>query len=148
MLISILFHLLSQNIKIYLFNFRFAYITVLFIQYEHIVSFSLVKYTQSETWEKLLNWQKMIISIIIAEMNKCYQCAQSAIWKRKCGRKRSTNNRDDITLKKIVKQTRFKNMGEWSETGVSAPRATMQRRLQEIDYNRCFSSKPPHVRSI
>ena len=75
-------------------------------------------------------------------------CSQSTVLKHihgnliereKCGKKRCTSNRDDPKFEKIVKQSRFKNLGElhkvWTEAGVSASRATMHRRLREKGYN-------------
>ncbi len=63
-------------------------------------------------------------------------CSQSAVSKhvnrklsgrKKCGRKRCTTNRENRSLMRIVKQNRFKNLGElhkeWTETGVKASRA-------------------------
>ncbi len=60
-------------------------------------------------------------------------CSQSAVSKhvnrklsgrKKCGRKRCTNNRENRSLMRIVKQNRFKNLGElhkeWTEAGVKA----------------------------
>ncbi len=62
--------------------------------------------------------------------------SQSAVYKhvnrklsgwRKCGRKRCTTNRENRSLMRIVKQNRFKNLGElheeWTEAGVKASRA-------------------------
>ncbi len=47
--------------------------------------------------------------------------------RKKCGRKRCTTNRENRSLMRIVKQTRFKNLGElhkeWTEAGVKASRA-------------------------
>ncbi len=58
--------------------------------------------------------------------------------KKKLGRKRCTSNRDDRKLENTVKQSQFKHLGElhneWTETGVSASRVTMLRRLQEKGY--------------
>ncbi len=64
-------------------------------------------------------------------------CSQSAVSKhvnrklsgrKKCGRKRCTTNRENRRIMRIVKQNRFKNLGElhkeWTETGVKASRAT------------------------
>ncbi len=59
-------------------------------------------------------------------------CSQSAISKhvnrRLRGRKRCTTNRENRILMRIIKQNRFKNLGElhkeWSEAGVKASRAT------------------------
>ncbi len=59
-------------------------------------------------------------------------CSQSAVSKhvnrklsgrKKCGRKRCTTNRENRSLVRIVKQNRFKNLGElhkeWTENGVN-----------------------------
>ncbi len=66
-------------------------------------------------------------------------CSQSAVSKhlnrklsgrKKCGRKRCPTNRENRSLVRIVKQNRFKNLGElhkeWTEAGVKASRATTQ----------------------
>ncbi len=58
-------------------------------------------------------------------------CSQSAVSKhvnrKLSGRKRCTTNRENRSLMKIVKQNRFKNLGElhkeWTEAGVKASRA-------------------------
>ncbi len=63
-------------------------------------------------------------------------CSQSAVSKhvnrqlsgrKNCGRKRYTTNRENRSLMRIVKQNRFKNLGElhkeWTETGVKTSRA-------------------------
>ncbi len=63
-------------------------------------------------------------------------CSQSAVSKhvnrklsgrKKCGRKRCTTNRENRSLLRIVKQNRFKNLGElhkeWTEAGIKASRA-------------------------
>ena len=104
--------------------------------------------------------QKTIIDTLHKEGKKVVAeragCSQSAVSKHihgnlpgrgKCGRKRCTSNRDDRSLEKIVKQSRFKNLGElhkeWTEAGVSASRATTHRRLREKGYNcRIPSTKP------
>ncbi len=65
-------------------------------------------------------------------------CSQRAVSKhvnrklsgrKKCGRKRCTTNRENRSLMRIVKQNRFKNLGElhkeWTEAGVEASRATI-----------------------
>ncbi len=75
-------------------------------------------------------------------------CSQSAVSKhvnrklsgrKKCGRKRSTTNRENHSLMRIVKQNRFKNLGElhkeWTEAGVKASRATTHRRVEEFGYS-------------
>ncbi len=75
-------------------------------------------------------------------------CSQSAVSKhvnrklsgrKKCGRKRCTTNRENRSLMRIVKQNRFKNLGElhkeWTEAGVKASRATRHRRVKEFGYS-------------
>ncbi len=75
-------------------------------------------------------------------------CSQSALSKhvnrklsgrKKCGRKRCTTNRENRSLMRIVKQNRFKNLGElhkeWTEAGVKASRATTHRRVKEFGYS-------------
>ncbi len=77
-------------------------------------------------------------------------CSQSAVSKhvnrklsgrKKCGRKRCTTNRENRSLMRIVKQNRFKNLGElhkeWTEAGVKASRATTHRRVKEFGYS-CY----------
>ncbi len=75
-------------------------------------------------------------------------CSQSAVSKhvnrklsgrKKCGRKRCSTNRENRSLMRIVKQNRFKNLGElhkeWTEAGVKASRATTHRRVKEFGYS-------------
>ncbi len=75
-------------------------------------------------------------------------CSQSAVSKhvnrklsgrKKCGRKRCTINRENCSLMRIVKQNRFKNLGElhkgWTEAGVKASRVTTHRRVKEFGYS-------------
>ncbi len=75
-------------------------------------------------------------------------CSQSAVSKhvnrklsgrKKCGRKRCTTNRENRSLMRIVKQNRFKNLGElhkeWTEAGVKASRATTHRRVKKFGYS-------------
>ncbi len=72
-------------------------------------------------------------------------CSQSAVSKhvnrklsgrKKCGRKRCTTNRENHSFMRIVKQNRFKNLGElykeWTEAEVKASRATTHRRVKEF----------------
>ncbi len=53
--------------------------------------------------------------------------------------KRCTTNRENRSLMRIVKQNRFKNLGEphkeWTEAGVKASRATTHRRVKEFGYS-------------
>ena len=81
---------------------------------------------------------------VVAERAGCSQSIEAYIHgnftgREKCGKKRCTSNRDDPKFEKIVKQSRFKNLGElhkvWTEAGVSASRATMHRRLREKGYS-------------
>ncbi len=75
-------------------------------------------------------------------------CSQSAVSKhvnrkfsgrKKCGRKRYTTNRENCSLMRIVKQNRFKNLGElhkeWTEAGVKESRATSHRCVKEFGYS-------------
>ncbi len=75
-------------------------------------------------------------------------CSQSAVSKhvnrklsgrKKCGGKSCTTNRENRSLMRIVKQNRFKNLGElhkeWTEAGVKPSRATTHRRVKEFDYS-------------
>jgi len=74
-------------------------------------------------------------------------CSQSAVskhvnkveWKEKVRRKRSTSNRENHSLMRIVKKNKFKNLGEfhkeWTEAGVKASRATTHRRVKEFVYS-------------
>ncbi len=100
--------------------------------------------------------QKTIINTLYKEgkpqtfIAKEADCSQSAVSKhvnrklsvtKKCGRKRCTTNRENRNLMRIVKQNRFKNMGElhkeWTESGVKASRATTHRRVNEFAYSCC-----------
>ncbi len=75
-------------------------------------------------------------------------CSQSAVSKhvnrklsgrKTCERKRCTTNRENHSLMRIVKQNRFKNLGEfhkeWTESGVKASRATTHRCVKEFGYS-------------
>ncbi len=75
-------------------------------------------------------------------------CSQSDVSKhvnrklsgrKKSGRKRCKTNRENRSLVRIVKQNRFKNLGElhkeWTEAGVKASRATTHRRVEEFGYS-------------
>ncbi len=77
-------------------------------------------------------------------------CSQSAVSKhvnrklsgrKKSGRKRCTTSRENRSLMRIVKQNRFKNLGElhkeWTEAGVKASRATTHRRVKELGFSCC-----------
>ncbi len=96
--------------------------------------------------------QKTIIDTLHKEgkpqtlISKEAGCSRSAVSKhvnrklsgrRKCGRKRCTTNQEN--LMRIVKQNRFKNLGElhkeWTEAGVKTSRATTHRRVNEFVYS-------------
>lgn len=53
---------------------------------------------------------------------------------QKCGGKRCSSSKDDLSLERIVKRSRIKKLGElhkdWTEAG--AQRATRQRRVEEL----------------
>ncbi len=59
--------------------------------------------------------------------------------RKKCGRKRCTTNQENCSLMRIVKQNRFKNLGElhkeWTEAGVKASRASTHGRVKEFGYS-------------
>ncbi len=85
-------------------------------------------------------------------------CSQSAVSKhvnrklsgrKKCGRKRCTTNRENRSLMRIVKQNRFKNLGElhkeWTEAGVKASRATTHRHRRIKHMGNWASAQGHHV---
>ncbi len=59
--------------------------------------------------------------------------------------KRCTTNRENRSLIRIIKQNRFKNLGElhkeWTEAGVKASRVTTHRRVKEFGYS-CGQRRP------
>ena len=91
---------------------------------------------------------------VIAERAGCSQSAVSKhihgklTGREKCGRKRCPSKRGDRSLERVVRQRRFKNLGElhkeWTEAGVSASRATMHRRVQDMG----FSCRIPCVKPL
>ncbi len=75
-------------------------------------------------------------------------CSQSAVSKhvngmlrerKMCGRKRCTTNRVNRSLMRIVKQNKFKNLGElhkeWTEAEVKASRSSTHRHVKEFGYS-------------
>ncbi len=81
-------------------------------------------------------------------------CSQSAVSKhvnrklsgrKKCGKKSCSTNRENRSLMRIVKQNRFKNLGELhkesTEAGVKASRATTHRRVKEFGYSCCHQRR-------
>ncbi len=103
-------------------------------------------YTITEKTADLTVVQKTIIDTLHKEgkpqtfISKEAGCSQSAVSKhvngKFRGRKRSTTNRENCRLMRIVKQNRFKNLGElhkeWTEAGVKASGATTHRRVKEF----------------
>ncbi len=82
----------------------------------------------------------------IAKEAGCSQGAVSKHVNRKLsGRKKCTTNRENHSFMRIVKQNRFKNLGElhkeWTEAGVKASRATTHRRVKEF----CYSCRQRHL---
>ncbi len=116
-----------------------------------VSQFGLLGYTIVVKTAVLTVVQKTIIDTLHKEgkpqtlIDKEVGCSQSAVSKhvnrklsgrKKCGRKRCTTNRENRSLMRIVKQNRFKNLGElhkeWTEAGVKASRATTHRRVKEF----------------
>ncbi len=105
-----------------------------------VSQFGSLDYTIKGKTADLTVVQKTIIDTLHKEdkplIAKEAVCSQSAVSKhvnrklsgrKKCGRKRCTTNRENRSLMRIVKQNRFKNLGELhkerTETGVKASRA-------------------------
>ncbi len=122
--------------------------------FKMVSQFGSLGYTNMAKTADLTVVQKTIIDTLHKEgkpqtfIAKEAGCSQSAVSKhvnrklsgrKKCGRKRSTTNRENRSIMRIVKQNRFKNLGElhkeWTETGVKAPRATTHRRVKEFGYS-------------
>ncbi len=116
--------------------------------------FGSLGYTITGKTADLTVVQKTIIDTLHKEgkpqtfITKEAGCSQSAVsrhvnrklsGRKKCGRKRCTTNRENRSLMRIVKQNRFKNLGElhkeWTEAGVKASRATTHRRVKEFGYS-------------
>ncbi len=110
-----------------------------------VSKFGTLGYTIMGKTADLTVVQKTIIDTLHKEgkpqtfIAKEADCSQSAVSKhvnrklsarKKCGRKRCTTNRENRIVMRIVKQNRFKNLGElhkdWTEAGVKASRATTQ----------------------
>ncbi len=110
--------------------------------FKMVSQFGSLGYTIMGKTADLTVVQKTIIDTLHKEgkpqtfIDKEAGCSQSAVSKhvnrklsgrKKCGRKRCTTNRENRGLMRIVKQNRFKNLGElhkeWTEAGVKASRA-------------------------
>ncbi len=122
--------------------------------FKMVSRFGLLGYTIMGKTVDLTIVQKTIIDTLHKEgkpqtfIPKEAGCSQSAVSKhvnrklsgrKKCGRKRCTTNRENRSLMRIVKQNRFKNLGElhkeWTEAGVKASRATTHRCVKEFGYS-------------
>ncbi len=114
-----------------------------------VSQFGSLGYTIMEKTADLTVVQKTIIDTLHMEgkpqtfIAKEADCSQSAVSKqvnrKLSGRKRCTANRENRSLMRIVKQNRFKNLGElhkeWTEAGVKASRAPhtdMSRNLDTV----------------
>ncbi len=110
-----------------------------------VSQFGSLGYTIMEKTGDLTVAQKTIIDTLhkegkpqtlIAKEAGCSQSDDNKHVEGKCGRKRCTNNRENRSLMRIVKQNRFKNLGELhkelTEAGVKASRATTHRRVKEF----------------
>ncbi len=116
-----------------------------------VSQFGSVGYTIMGKTADLTVVQKTIINTLHKEgkpqtfIAKEAGCSQSAVSKHvnrklsgreKCGRKICTTNREHCTLMRIVKQNRFKNLGElhkeWTEAGVKAPHTDVSRNLATV----------------
>ncbi len=119
--------------------------------FEMVSQLGSLGYTIMAKTADLTDVQKTIIDTLHKEgkpqtfIAKWVGCSQSAVSKhvnrklsgrKKCGRKRCTTNRENRSLMRIVKQSRFKNLGElhkeWTEAGVKASRATTNRLVKEF----------------
>ncbi len=122
--------------------------------FKMVSEFGSLGYTIMGKTADLTVVQKTIIDTLHKEgkpqtfIAKEADCSQNAVSKhvnrklsgrKKCGRKRCTTNRENCSLMRIVKQNRFKNLGElhmeWTEAGVKASRATTHRRVKEFGYS-------------
>ncbi len=122
--------------------------------FKMVSQFGSLGYTIMGKTADLIVVQKTIIDTLHKEgkpqtfISKEVGCSQSAVSKhvnrklserKKCGRKRCTTNQENRRLMRIVKQNRFKNLGElhkeWTEAGVKTSRATTHRRVKEFGYS-------------
>ncbi len=110
--------------------------------FKMVSQFGSLGYTIMGKTADLTVVQKTIIDTLHKEgkpqtfITKEADCSQSAVSKhvnrklsgrKKCGRKRCKTNRENRSFMRIVKQNRFKNLGElhkeWTEAGVKTSRA-------------------------
>ncbi len=96
-----------------------------------------LKATVKETWASIPPQQCHKLIPSMSAVSKHVNRKLSG--RKKCGRKSCTTNRENRSLMRIVKQNRFKNLGElhkeWTEAGVKASRATTHRRVKEFGYS-------------
>ncbi len=105
--------------------------------FKMVSQFGSLGYTIMGKTADLTVVQKTIIDTLHEEGKSQTFIAKEAVYKhvnrklsgrKKCGRKKCTTNRENCNLMRIVKQNRFKNLGElhkeWTEAGVRASRAT------------------------
>ncbi len=105
--------------------------------FKMVSQFGSLGYTIMGKTADLTVVQKTIIDTLHKEDKPQTWIAKEAVYKhvnrklsgrKKCGGKRCTTNRENRNLMRIVKQNRFKNLGElhkeWTEAGVKASRAT------------------------
>ncbi len=118
--------------------------------FKMVSQFGSLDYTIMGKTADLTVVQKTIIDTLHKEgkTNIHYQrsCSQSAVSKhvnrKLSGRKRCTTNRENRSLVRIVKQNRFKNLGElhkeWTEAGVKlsrAPHTDVSRNLATVVFS-------------
>ncbi len=116
--------------------------------FKMVSQFGSLGYTITGKTADLTVVQKTIIDTLHKEDKPQTFIAKEAVYKhvnrklsgrKKCGGKRCTTNRENRSLMRIVKQNRFKNVGElhkeWTEAGVKASRATTHRRVKEFGYS-------------
>ncbi len=116
--------------------------------FKMVSQFGSLGYTIMGKTADLTVVQKTIIDTLHEEGKPQTFIAKEAVYKhvnrklsgrKKCGGKRCTTNRENRSLMRIVKQNRFKNLGElhkeWTEAGVKASRATTHRRVKEFGYS-------------
>ncbi len=105
--------------------------------FKMVSQFGSLGYTIMGKTADLTVVQKTIIDTLHKEDKPQTWIAKEAVYKhvnrklsgrKKCGRKKCTTNRENGNLMRIIKQNRFKNLGElhkeWTEAGVKASIAT------------------------
>lgn len=107
--------------------------------------FKVVQMTNMSTVHTECKLQNVIFTLWTASLLK-----GSSLEEKSVSGKRWTRNKGDCSLERNVKQTQFKNLGElhkeWTEAGVSAPRATTCRSLQKRSCKCCILNVKPLLR--